>query len=682
MRLGHLVVFGLLTGCGGNGGATQTASSPTTTPVAAKPADPAPATPATPATPAAPATPPVATTPATPETQTIGTVGLELGDFSAAVPRGVTLDSLQPVISERVKPEVLAGHVALATLRLLDEPVPPPLNNQPNPNNPGQPLDPFDPNAPQMGPVNQPNQPGQPIAPNQGGAPMDAPVGGPQSLGDQLEAQDDLLAGTATHCLDAMVINPVQVNPVSGNACYNDGKINYPRGGTNEPENETCTVITTRGRVERARDLMRATELQTAALCQLAKSGSSAELPAIGATLDLKDALLAAATDAGVLEPVVTYANLTRLADEGGKAVYRTDILVSIKTQDGGHNNTGHATKEVHIVHSVTDEAANTYRGVIWIRQGATNVAGDAFPDRWLSTSYTQTGTLEVPRLQVEVRGFEWKIAASPVLATGMIDWNTTANFTVAPSDPAYGMFDGVPPGGQSHNAVIDKIDLVNIDINPLDGGGSIYTWNNDGNYRREATGLVATFARGEDDKFRGCSVAGAAASGISVRSASHDMTPLGLPVQSKLDIASGLYDFVSGGTKLGDAGACHSVVKTEAEADRDGQCYLKANDGIYDHNDALVVAAPSCATLKVLAEDSTGPGACEIRFHGENDPNVYLQCFAQNDAGEYEIAFPDSSADLLKRVTIDVAKAAPYSVAEPAVSVIEPFTQDVRPTE
>jgi hypothetical protein len=638
MRVG-LVAIGLLTafglGCTGKGGGGSS------TPVEKQPDSPPASTTAT-ATTTATDTSAATSGDDTDTGNMAGTLALNLLEDS--FPRGLAIAALQPVVTERVAASVFAGAVAVETSLELQDP------------------------------------PAQPAA-----------TSGP-SQAEVLATQDELLTGEAEKCLEAGVLEPAVANEPSGDTCFNDGQLRYVFGGLNEAidsaNNEPCVVLTSRRHVERARQLLdTATKIQLGMLCQVAKDGTEVSLPAVGETLDLVEAMTAAiGSDPSIKNGEVEFASITRLEDEDGAPVYRTDVKVSKTQVDPGGNVTGSSTKELHLVHSPADGDSGNYRGVIWMVQSTDNAANAPIH---FGVSYAKTGTAEEPRLKFEVRRFDWKGSVDTALATGLLDMSAGANFSVPSTDPAYGMFDGVANSGAQggdHNAIVTNIRYLNFDINPLDGAGSVAVWTNDGNYKTAARGLVTTFARGSDDLFQGCSVAGAAADNLSVRMALKDGPALTLPSSSVVQEATGL---VNGQTPVAsaDVSTCKGATKladidTGGLETRNGLCYVK-NGALYitaTGTDTELVAAANmggCTELKVLAED-TSP--CQIQFTGETVNTIYMQCFKQTADGKYGLDSPDGSGEQIMQLTPAAAAAAPFNVAEPDLAEVTSFEQDVRP--
>jgi hypothetical protein len=637
VAIGLLTAFGLgCTGKGGGGGGSST-------PVEKQPDAPPPAATVTSTTTA------TDTSAATDgdDTDTGGMAGtLALNLLEDSFPRGLAIAALQPVVTERVAASAFAGAVALETSLKLQEP------------------------------------PAQPAASS-----------GP-SQAEVLATQDELLTGEADTCLDAGVLEPAVANEPSGDTCFNDGQLRYAFGGLNEAidsaNTEPCVVLTSRRHVERARQLLdTATKIQLGMLCQVAKDGTEVSLPAVGETLDLVEAMTAAiASDPSIKNGEVEFASIKRLEDENGAPVYRTDVKVSKTQVDPGGNVTGTSIKELHLVHSPAEDDSGNYRGVIWMVQSTDNAAHAKVH---FGVSYAKTGTAEEPRLKFEVRKFDWNGSAETPLPTGLLDMSAGANFSVPSTDPGYGMFDGVFGSGAQggdHNAIVTNIRYLNFDINPLDGAGSVAVWTNDGNYKTAARGLVTTFARGSDDLFQGCSVAGAAAGELSVRMALKDGPGLTLPSTSFEQEATGL---VNGQTTVAgaDVSSCKGVTKL-ADVDpaggqpetRNGLCYVK-NGALYltaTGTDTEIVAAANmggCTELKVLAED-TSP--CQIQFTGQTVSTIYMQCFKQTADGKYGLDSPDGSGEQIMQLAPAAAAAAPFNVAEPDLAEVTTFEQDVRP--
>lgn len=190
------------------------------------------------------------------------------------------------------------------------------------------------------------------------------------------------------------------------------------------------------------------------------------DLPAVGASINLAEALAANATVTGL---TVSAATLARLSDDSaGNAVYRSSLEVSIVANVGGQEAT--QTGELTLTHVVTAADESTYRGKLsFALHNSTFLVGGCSQAQ---TGSTSAGVISYEKVSATVLRQEFQGAEFCGASADVFD----ANYDISPAD---------------------KVTEANLDgwsgdwktglfeINPVDGTGSVaYAWqagSNDG---------------------------------------------------------------------------------------------------------------------------------------------------------------------------------------------------------
>ena len=332
-----------------------------------------------------------------------------------------------------------------------------------------------------------------------------------QKMSDKAADQKKLIEGTADTCFSPSILKSVK--QAASSTCYDfdkDIKI-----GLGSVDGEACLVSYARGQMTSAIGKVdQVINMIGAMLCQAKKANSATSLPAIGATLDLKTTMgeAIAANKNVATAPTITTAGITRLADSGTHAVYRTDL-----TYTNGTN-----VREVHLVNSPGD-TSDEFTGTLWISdtggsqgapgggaQGNHVRSASSTKTHFLSVTYSKSGTTTATqKLVYEVREAQINPdLGDPFTEAGQLDYNVGALFTGTAGSDAYGTYSGYAQANQA----IDGIHYLSFEVNPNTNEGNFAFWvNPGGDYYENARGMIFNISAKADGTLSGCGASGSA---------------------------------------------------------------------------------------------------------------------------------------------------------------------------
>lgn len=455
---------------------------------------------------------------------------------------------------------------------------------------------------------------------------------------EKLDETVSIISGNADSCLPASLAKDA-LGEVT-NSCYEfDSDMIYStsvQGGQTrtlgtkdgtDGNGEACMVSFARGKMQSAVSLVeRAKDRFAALLCQAKKDGAAENLPAIGATLDLKanlEKVMAGKVDA------VNVASIQRLEDVDSRPVYK--MTISITDSKGGTS----YTREMNLVNSPGADA-ETFDGVLWVRRsssggGAKLAEGplqQTEKDRLFSVVYSGSsddGTGN-PKLTYELRKAKVHVdlVSSAFTDSGVLDVNVGRDFSVASTDRNYGAHKKVDGSyyAQSNDA-IEGINYIAFEVNPQTNAGNISYWQNPGGRYTEPTrGMVFNAEQDLDSgKLKGCAVSGASGSfsdGISIGSSIKNGQTL-IP-------ASYWHPFLNTSNQMNNW-----VVAPVLLVDANGDSFYQGSANGPVPGQQSIVKSWYIPKITDSAVAST--------FVTESNGNyITRQCFVQNDDGVYTI--------------------------------------------
>jgi hypothetical protein len=269
---------------------------------------------------------------------------------------------------------------------------------------------------------------------------------------------------------------------------------------------EACLVSFARSKITEVVEIVDKNTGMVQSMMCLAKKAGKAELPAVGASLDLKEAMSAGMGDAA---KNITAAGMKRLEDVDGRPVYRTDIDL---TDKGGRS------RKIHMVHSPAADGTNdTFNGTMWGTQSENaqpnpGQGAEAPPTKLRAISIVYSRTKEAdgtPRITYELRSSsmlkdtldkEQGTTGAGFTKTGLLDLNAGTD--------ANGAFPG--PGNRDQSGNV----FIAFNVNPDNNAGTMSYWQNPGaNYNENARGMVFKMEADAEGKLGGCASSGAASS-------------------------------------------------------------------------------------------------------------------------------------------------------------------------
>ncbi len=310
-----------------------------------------------------------------------------------------------------------------------------------------------------------------------------------KTIAEKIQEASDKLAGDVEKCADANLFKFMTGAQNQGVSCYSpDGDFSAALDTTT---NEACSVATGRSYMSAPTGIVdNATGLVVAMMCQAKKDGIADSLPEIGKTLDLKTSMQTATVAADNMV-LIDNAEITRLDDENGRAIYLTSI--------GFHRSDDGMTFVLNLRHSPSTEGNLSYDGRLWMTVDGPNMQQKDH----ISIPYTRSGTEEAPlvkygMLQAEID----KLITDSFLENGALDINKHGNFSLPANDGNYGNSSGIA-----------AVRYIGFDMNPITNEGKFMFWNNSsGNYGEAARGIVFEITKQEDSNaLAGCSITGAA---------------------------------------------------------------------------------------------------------------------------------------------------------------------------
>ncbi len=299
---------------------------------------------------------------------------------------------------------------------------------------------------------------------------------------DKLLAEQEALSGKAANCLsDSALENLTKMPPPGGEGCYTYDYGIMKGQSCKKSAKEACMVSFSRevvnassAKVEGGLGIMQAL------LCQANKDGVASKLPGPGESLDLTTNLQTAA-NGRPNAPTISMAKITRLADVGGNAVYRTTLSFSRNGQSTIFN----------LAHSPTAEDG-TYSGVMWI-QASGGPGGGQIKDGIDATSvrYSRTGSGASARMKMDVLHGTLAGTLKPFTAAGEV---------------------ALPSTETLDNSSLGSIFRQTFDVNPETSEGKLAVWNNPGaNFHESARGFLFDLSYDKTaNQLVGCGVAGA----------------------------------------------------------------------------------------------------------------------------------------------------------------------------
>ncbi len=343
-----------------------------------------------------------------------------------------------------------------------------------------------------------------------------------ETFKEKQETAEAILKGEGDSCLPEIFQKNLMDQSVT---CYQfDQEMMYASQGSQtagtktglDSAGESCLVSFARSQISTVNAIVdQALGFVQAMMCQAKKSGS-ATLPAVGESLDLATEI---GTAMGTYASTVTKATISRLKDQNGQPVYRSDVELAMKMNQGGTNKT--LTTEMHLVHSPVSETSNdTYTGKLWVKRAGAEAG--ALPgggqnqnpvDNYLSVSYAKVKEADASyRLITELRRAQLNSVFSDLaFVNGALDLNAGASFSGGITDGSY-----VNPTTQQpiqdSNSAIAGIMYVAFNVNPADNTGAVSYWQNPGgSYTEQARGMIFSLSADADTGLlKGCGLSGA----------------------------------------------------------------------------------------------------------------------------------------------------------------------------
>ncbi len=358
-----------------------------------------------------------------------------------------------------------------------------------------------------------------------------------KSMKDKVAEQEKIANGTADSCLPDSLGK--EMKKMDEETCYefdqdmiygaNDSSGTSPRYlGTQDGKSssgEACLVSFTRNQVSKVVSMIDQTlGFGMSAICQHKKLNKGAELPAIGASIDLAPAL----KDLFGSKVTVTSATLERLADREDLPVYRILIKVTVGADS--------IKRTIGIIHSPKDKDNKEYKGTMYtVMEGVPSFGlqnpppgGQSGPNnsdkyQHMSIVYERSETDGQKQIIAELRSAQVNkaIAANAITDAGVLDLNVGTDVaTGTVTSNTYGQYTGY----QQSNQAVDGITMVAFNIDPDTAAGSLAYWKNPGgNYFENARGFNISIEADEaTGALGGCATSGSASTdfskGISIR--------------------------------------------------------------------------------------------------------------------------------------------------------------------
>lgn len=351
-----------------------------------------------------------------------------------------------------------------------------------------------------------------------------------QPVSEKVKEAEKIMKGEGDSCLPAALKRAAFAEETEScyefdqDTLYSEETANgtTTKRGTRDGKNskgEACTVAFARSKIATVVDVVdRATGMVQVMFCQAQKEGKknnvAVELPEVGKELDLKSAM---GTAMGEKASKIDSAVLKRMTDADGRPVFQSKIEMTEK------NGVKRTVTLVHSPASPTDNS--TFEGTMTTkedRSGATALHGNpggSTKTRVLSVVYKRSvDSAGVPSMTYELRTA--RIVPELVdtaLSGGVLDLNVSVNENG----------DYVKDGAvlSNPNELVDGIQFIGFNLNPLTNAGIISYWQNPGgNYNESARGMVAKLEAASDGTMSGCAVTGAGrddqGQGLSIRKA------------------------------------------------------------------------------------------------------------------------------------------------------------------
>ena len=475
------------------------------------------------------------------------------------------------------------------------------------------------------------------------------PSNPPKTLEAEVKENMQVLQGRAESCLPKAYTQ--SYGPPTEETCYQfdqdmiygstAGNSGPPRVmGTKDGKNskgEACLVAFARSQILKIKDpLDRSQAIINAALCQAAKDEKSKAkglgqdenavdlLPKnVGDTLDLSPYLKNAMQKASRPKDTVTSIKMTRLADVGGQAVYQT--LFNIVDDQGN-------VRFYTLNHSPKDKNNDEYNGILYF--AVKPPKGKADPQAgpgaqadltfYVSMSYLRSkdAATSLVTTSYEARIARFKNGTDPIESTGVLNFNTGADFTPPPGDPKYGRYKKADGSyyNQDNEAASGLSYMTFSNTEDKDGKSTsqrLGFWQNPGSsYIENARGMIFDAKPNSQGLLEGCANSGSAsvnmASGISIRR----MLNEGAQDPNISLIPRGFY---------------HPFMHTEAGGPQAGTVTANGT-GEFKYKKVTAEMTHEWGALK-----APGPEAVDF-VTKQNGVYFTSQCFKQNASGSYEI--------------------------------------------
>jgi hypothetical protein len=423
-----------------------------------------------------------------------------------------------------------------------------------------------------------------------------------------------------------------------------------PRGylGTHDGKSaggEACVVSFARSEMDEiVQQVDKATGLVQMMFCQAKKSGLGSDLPAVGATFDMKSAVETAMGDKA---SNIAKAQMERLEDIDGRAVYLTAIEISAGS--------GQSTS-VHLAHSPSLEGNSEYNGTLWLESeghGGAHLQGVSDGKRLMSITYaSRINDAGQEEVEYELRSADVSalISGDAFSTAGVLDFNVSTNSSLDYLKP-----DG-SPFAQSNDA-IGNITYVAFQSNLETDETTLAYWKNPGGSPTEnPRGMVIASAL-DGAELKGCATSGAA-------------SKAGVSESGVTSIRKALKDGNIGA--FAPKGFLHpfhnttGTVVTQAATDDDGTYREVSQNG----------------TQVKYYKPAIDGALAETFSTAQNGSIITRQCFKQNaSTGAYEIDTAEISGGAgYELLDTDDGSNAGKLLAPPLLNNVAEFGKAVRP--